>query len=36
MPNYFYPQDVYPIMNSLVKQISGQDSLTVTDTASFV
>ena len=36
MPNYFYPQDVYPIMNSLVKQISGQDSLTVTDTTSFV
>lgn len=36
MPNYFYPQDVYPIMNSLVKQITGQDSLTVTDTTSFV
>ena len=36
MPNYFYPQDVYPIMNSLVKQISGQDTLKVTDTTSFV
>ena len=36
MPNYFNPQDVYPIINSLVKQISGQDSLTVTDTTSFV
>ena len=36
MPNYFKPTDVYPIMNSLVHQITGQDSLTVTDTTSFV
>ena len=36
MPNYFYPQDVYPIMNQLVSQISGQTSVAVTDTTSFV
>ena len=36
MPNYFYPTDVYPIMNQLTKQISGQDSISVTDTTSFV
>ena len=36
MPNYFYPQDVYPIMNQLVSQISGQSSVAVTDTTSFV
>ena len=36
MPNYFYPKDVYPIMNQLVRQISGQDSISVTDTSSFV
>ena len=36
MPNYFYPTDVYPIMNQLTRQISGQDSITVTDTTSFV
>ena len=36
MPTYFQPQDVYPIMNQLTKQISGQDSVTVTDTTSFV
>lgn len=36
MPNYFYPTDVYPIMNQLTKQISGQDSILVIDTTSFV
>ena len=36
MPTYFQPQDVYPIMNQLTKQISGQDSISVTDTTSFV
>ena len=36
MPTYFYPTDVYPIMNQLTKQISGQDSISVTDTTSFV
>lgn len=36
MPNYFYPQDVYPIMNQLTRQISGQDAISVTDTTSFV
>ena len=36
MPNYFYPTDVYPIMNQLVQQISGQASVSVTDTTSFV
>ena len=36
MPNYFYPKDVYPIMNQLVRQISGQDNISVTDTSSFV
>lgn len=36
MPNYFYPQDVYPIMNELVRQISAQKSIDVVDTTSFV
>ena len=36
MPNYFKPTDVYPIMNQLVREISGQDSISVTDTTSFV
>lgn len=36
MPNYFKPTDVYPIMNSLIKQVSAQTDLTVTDTTSFV
>ena len=36
MPNYFYPTDVYPIMNQLTRQISGQDAISVTDTTSFV
>ena len=36
MPNYFRPTDVYPIMNQLVREISGQDSISVTDTTSFV
>ena len=34
--DYFKPVDVYPIMNSLVHQITGQDSLTVVDTASYI
>lgn len=36
MPNYFYPQDVYPIMNELVRQVTGQKSMSVVDTTSFV
>ena len=36
MPNYFRPTDVYPIMNQLVREISGQDDISVTDTTSFV
>ena len=23
MPNYFYPQDVYPVMNELVREVTG-------------
>ena len=34
--DYFKPVDVYPIINSLVHQITGQDSLTVVDTASYI
>ena len=36
MPNYFKPTDVYPIMNSLIKQVSAQNQIEVTDTTSFV
>lgn len=36
MPNYFYPQDVYPVMNELVREVTGQKSMTVVDTTSFV
>ena len=36
MPTFFYPKDAYSIMNQLTKQISGQSSVTVTDTSSFV
>ena len=36
MPNYFYPTDVYPIMNELVRQLSAQKSISVVDTTSFV
>lgn len=34
--NYFKPVDVYPIMNTLVQQITGQDSIKVVDTASYI
>ena len=34
--DFFKPVDVYPIVNSLVHQITGQDNLTVVDTASFI
>jgi len=33
---FFKPVDVYPIMNSLVRQITGQKNLTVVDTASYI
>ena len=33
---YFKPTDVYPIMNNLVRQITGQKSIEVVDTTSFV
>ena len=33
---YFKPVDVYPIMNKLVHQITGQDSIKVIDTASYI
>ena len=36
MPNYFYPKDVYPVMNQLVREITGQQSINVVDTQSFV
>ena len=36
MPNYFYPKDVYPIMNELVRQLSAQKQIAVVDTTSFV
>ena len=36
MPNYFYPQDVYPVMNELVRQVTGQKTINVVDTTSFV
>lgn len=34
--NYFIPQDVHPIMNSLVHQITGQEDINVIDTSSFI
>ena len=34
--DFFKPVDVYPIVNSLVHQITGQDSINVIDTASFI
>lgn len=34
--NYFIPQDIYPIMNSLVHQLTGQASQSVIDTSSFI
>lgn len=34
--NYFKPVDVYPIMNTLVQQITGQDTIKVVDTASYI
>ena len=34
--DFFKPVDVYPIMNDLVHQITGQDNLKVVDTASFI
>lgn len=34
--DYFKPVDVYPIVNSLVRQITGQKDLTVVDTASYI
>ena len=34
--DYFKPVDVYPIMNSLVRQITGQTNLTVVDTSSYI
>ena len=36
MPNYFYPKDVYPIMNELCRQLSAQKQIAVVDTTSFV
>ena len=34
--NYFVPQDIYPIMNSLVHQITGQNDISVVDTSSYI
>lgn len=34
--DFFKPVDVYPIVNSLVHQITGQNSINVIDTASFI
>ena len=34
--DFFKPVDVYPIMNDLVHQITGQDNIKVVDTASFI
>ena len=36
MANSLTPRDVYALMNSIVKQATGQTSLTATDTTSFV
>lgn len=36
MANSLTPRDVYSLMNSIVKQATGQTSLTATDTTSFV
>lgn len=36
MANSLTPQDVYALMNSIVEQATGQETLTVTDTSSFV
>lgn len=36
MPNYFYPQDIYPVMNELVRQVTGQKNINVVDTSSFI
>lgn len=36
MANSLTPQDVYALMNSIVEQATGQKTLTVTDTSSFV
>lgn len=36
MANTLTPRDVYSLMNSIVKQATGQTSLTATDTTSFV
>lgn len=36
MARVFTPQDAYALMNSLVKQATGESSITATDTSSFV
>ena len=36
MPRAFTPVDAHALMNALVKQATGQQSVTVTDTSSFV